>query len=245
MAIREQGVGLDFKKVNIIKDALMNPLTTTLKNTLGTTLGVSNKGLLVYDTDLNRPEFWNGSAFVSISGTQSGLTPKGSVAFNAAEPSTPTVGDLYVFSTAGTNTWEGSNAVQVGDQIWWDGTVWNILQGNVIQATEAIAGIMALATQSEATTGTDDTKAVTPLKLAGVIAAKKLSRFFFNSSVTTVADTPLTINHGLNLSNRDAFVLSFKVGNSEVMVDVDSTDANNCTITTGTAMTGSVTIIGF
>ncbi len=246
MAIKTQGAGLDFLKVGVIKDALSNPLTTTLKNTLATTLGAAHKGLIVYDTDLLRLQSWNGTAFVDPPSAQTGLTPKGNVAFNATVPVSPIIGDLYVFSSAGSNTWQGTNVVQVGDQVYWDGTTWQFIQGNTVSSTEAIAGIIAIATQALTNTGTDDSTAITPLKLATFIGAtKKLAKTYFVSSVTTVADTPLTINHALALQNRDAFVLSFKVGNSDEGVDYDSVDVNNCTITTGSARTGSVFITGY
>lgn len=41
-------------------------LSTTQKNSLGTSLNVSNKGLLVFDTDSNRTEFWNGTAWKAV-----------------------------------------------------------------------------------------------------------------------------------------------------------------------------------
>ena len=246
MAIKTQATGLDFLKLGILKDALANPLSTTDKNTLGGTLGAAHKGLLVYDITLNRLQSWNGSAFADPAASQTGLTPKGNKAFNDAEPGSPVIGDLYVFTSAGNNTWEGTVPVQIGDQVYWDGTAWQFIQGNVVFASETIAGVAEIATQAETNTGTDDTTFVTPLKLATYVAGtRKLAKVYFNASVTTVADTPLTINHALGLQNRDAFVLSFKVGNSEVNVDVDTTDVNNCTITTSVALTGSVTVIGY
>lgn len=246
MAIKQSGTGVDYGKVGVLKDFLMNPVTIAQRDTLASALGAAHKGLPVTVTDLNGGtlQIWTGAAFTSV-GSSSGLTPKGSVAFGATEPVSPAVGDLYVFNTAGSNTWETATPVQVGDQIWWDGANWNIIQGNVLAAAEAIAGVIALATQAEVNTGTEAAKAVTPATLAGYIASRKSAKVYFASSVTTVADTPLTIAHALALQNRDAFVLSFKVGNSEVEVDVDSTDINNCTITTSVAMTGSITVIGF
>lgn len=243
--LKQQGTGLDFIKLGILKDFLANPLTTSAKNTLAGTLGSTHKGLLVYDTDLLKLQSWNGSAFVDPPAAQTGLTPKGNVAFNDTEPGSPTVGDLYVFTNAGTNTWEGSTVVQAGDQVYWDGTAWSFIQGNVIASTDSVPGVVELATDAETNTGTDTTRAITPSNLAANNAARKSAKVYFSASVTTVADTPLTINHALGLQNRDAFVLSFKVGNSEVDVDVDSTDTNNCTITTNTALTGSITVIGY
>lgn len=247
MAIKQVNVSHDFLKVGIVKDALLNPLTTSAISTLAGTLGSSNKGLIVYDTDLLKLQAWDGSAFADIAGTQSGLTPKGNKAFNDTEPSSPVVGDLYVFTNAGSNTWEGTTVVQAGDQVYWDGTAWQFIQGNVIAASETVSGIAEIATQAETNTGTDDLRIVTPLKLASHESTKAFAKTYFATGLTLVADTPLTINHALALQNRDAFVLSFKVGNSQVDVDVDSTDINNCTITSNVAVagTGVVTVIGF
>jgi hypothetical protein len=245
MASKDVYTDLDLKKLNIIKDARHNPLTTSARNTLASSLGSTHKGLMVFDTDLNCPYYWNGTAFAAPPAVQSGLTPKGNVAFNATEPASPTIGDMYVFTNAGSNTWEGTNVVQAGDFVYWDGTVWQFIQGNTVAASTSVPGVSQIATQSEANAGTDTTKYITPETQKGYHDAKKVARTYFNSSVTTVADTPLTINHALNLQNRDAFVISFKVGNSEVEVDVDSTDVNNCTITSSVALTGSVTVIGY
>lgn len=246
MAIRDQNVGLDFKKLGVIKDALLNPLTTALRNTLASTLGASHKGLVVWDTDLNSFYGWNGTAFVAPSSPQTGLTPKGNVAFNATEPGSPTIGDMYIFTNAGANTWATvGQTVQAGDFIWWDGSEWQYIQGNVISSSESVAGIVALAQQSEVNTGTDDLKAVTSLKLKTYLTGTyKAAKTYFNSSVTLVAETPLTINHALALQHRDAFVASFKVGNSQVDVDIDSTDTNNLTITSSVAATGTFMVVG-
>ncbi len=245
MAMRSTATGQDYLKLGIIKDALANPLTTAQITTLSSTLGATHKGLFVYDHELSVLKIWNGSAFAANPVTQSGLTPKGNVAFNATEPATPVLGDLYVFTNAGTNTWEGSTVVQAGDQVYWDGTIWQFIQGNVISSSTSVAGIVQLATDAETNTGTDTTRAITPANLAANQAARKSAKVYFVSSVTTVADTPLTINHALALQNRDAYVVSFKVGNSEVDIDTDSVDVNNCSVTSSVALTGSITVIGF
>lgn len=238
-------VNHDYGKVGAVVNAQLNPMTTAQRTTLGGTLTTTHKGLFVWDTDLNTPYWWSGSAWTAPATSQSGLTPKGNVAFNATEPGSPTVGDLYVFTSAGSNTWEGTNVVQVGDQVYWDGTVWQFLQGNAVAASTSVAGLATLATQAEVNTGTDTTKVVTAETLQGKLAANKQAKVYFNSSVTTVADTPLTITHGLTLQHRDAYTLSFKVANSEVQVDTDSIDVNSCSITSNVALTGTITVIGF
>lgn len=196
----------DFQKLGIVKDARLNPLSSSARTTLAGTLGAGHVGLVTTDDVTGYLYTWNGTAFVLATPVQqSGLTPKGNAAFNATEPSSPTLGDLYVFSSAGTNTWEGSNVVQVGDQAYWDGTVWQFIQGNVIQATETIAGIGEVATQAETNSGSSDAVLVTPQKLASWASTKGFGKVYFIAGVTTVANTPLTINHALNLQHRDAY----------------------------------------
>lgn len=236
----------DHKKVGKIIDALFNPLSTADRTTLGGTLGAGNAGLFTWDTDLDAPYWWDGGAWATPAGTQSGLTPQGSIAFNGAEPGSPVLGDLWVFNTAGSNTWEGTNVVQIGDQAWWDGTAWQFIQGNAIDASETVPGLIELATQAEVNTGTDALRAITPATLSSWRGTKKIAGVYYAGSLTLVADTPLTVTHSLALQNRNAFVAAFYVSNSEEDVDIDSIDANSLSITSNRAITGGeITVIGF
>lgn len=246
MAIKQINVSHDFLKLGVIKDALQNPLTTAARTTLAGTLGASNKGLAVYDTDEAKIYHWNGTAFATNPTITSGLVPQGNVAFNATEPGSPSVGWLYVFNTAGTNTWGGgSNVVQIGDQAWWDGTTWQFIQGNVIAASETVAGIAEIATQAETNTGTDDATTITPLKQKGYHDNRKVARAVFAGSITLVANTPLTCTYDNAIQNRDAFTWNFMVSNSSVDVDVDSIGTTSCSVTSNIAATGFFTVIGF
>ena len=58
--------------------------------------------------------------------------------------------------------------------------------GDEVQATESILGIAEIATQTEVDTGTDDTRIVTPLKLAGLggLGASKGLQWTFTTSTT-------------------------------------------------------------
>lgn len=72
---------------------------------------------------------------------------------------TPDTGVIYVVLTSGdyqnkTYRWSGSTYVEIS--------------ASPAQATESQAGIAEIATSAEVTTGTDDTKIVTPYKLKGV-----------------------------------------------------------------------------
>jgi hypothetical protein len=83
------------------------------------------------------------------------------------------VGDTYTVTADGTFFGE---VVEVGDTLIAkiDGAnalaEWTVVQTNIGAATEIIAGYIRIATQDETNTGTDDTTAITPLKLAVYVA---------------------------------------------------------------------------
>jgi len=239
---------LNLEKVSQLVQARVQNITTANRTTLGGTLNSNHIGLLVLDTDLENMYWWDGTAWAGIGAITTGaLVLQGVVGFNAAEPGTPAAGDYYIFNTAGTNTWEGSTVVQSGDSAVWDGTAWQFIQGNVVSATESISGIIEIATQSETNTGTDDTRAVTPLKLATYATGKAFAKTYFASAVSLVANTAFTITHNLGLQNRNAFTINVMDStHSSISVDVDSVDVNSLTLTSAVALTGvSVTVIGF
>lgn len=85
-------------------------------------------------------------------------------------------GDAYTVSVAGKVGGPVGTDVQVRDVVYCTinnaggteaavGASWNVIQGNLVQATTALAGIARIATQAEVTAGTEDTKFITPLKL--------------------------------------------------------------------------------
>jgi hypothetical protein len=235
---------LDLSRLQILNFRIHN-VTTAERTTLAASLTGTHQGLAVWDTTLNDLYIWDGTVFKTIGSIVSGgMTFKGVVAHSATEPTSPAIGDFYIFNSAGNNTWEGTTAVQIGDSAIWNGTTWNFLQANAVSATETIEGLNRLATQAEVNTGTNPTAAVTPATLQTKLAS--YSRKFTQTSVNLVAGTPFTITHNLGLSNRNAFTYSvFASDNSAVLCDVDSTSVNACTITADINVTGAtVTIIG-
>ena len=86
-------------------------------------------------------------------------------------------GDYWYVTTAGT---VGGVAFNVGDVIiakvnnasTTNAANWIQLEVNRDQATETVLGLVEIATQTETNTGTNDTNAVTPLKLAGRTATE-------------------------------------------------------------------------
>lgn len=247
MAVKEFYHDIDLVKLSELKNFRVHNITTANRTTLAGTLSSTHKGLSVWDTDLNKLCIWDGSAFGIIGAVTGGMVFQAALAYNAAEPMSPSIGDYYVFTTAGTNTWNSSDVVQIGDSAVWNGTDWTFIQGNVLAASETVAGVIEIATQAETNTGTDDARAVTPLKLTSFATTKAFAKTYYAGSLTLVANTPLTITHSLALQNRNAFVCKVTdSSHSEVSVDIDSVDANSLTITSAIAGSGyQICVIGF
>lgn len=116
------------------------------------------------------------------------------------------------------------------------GTDWDIIENTVGIATEVVSGTIRIATSAEATTGTDDTIAITPLTLAEGLAsvsggAKVHSEDLGNNSLTT-----FTINHAFNSVAVHMQLYEVATGNL-VECDMSVTDANNCEYTFNVAPT--------
>lgn len=93
---------------------------------------------------------------------------------------TPETGKIYVILSSGaylnkTYRWSGSTYVEVS--------------ASPAQATESVAGIMAIATDAELTAGTNDTKSVTPKKLATYTSGM--------AKVSTATNPSLTVSSGV------------------------------------------------
>lgn len=93
------------------------------------------------------------------------------------------VGHAYTISIAGKIGGAFGDDVQVRDVIYCiannpggdketAGFAWNIIQSNLVQATESIAGFAQIATQAEVTAGVNNSKFLTPLKLVTWFAAQ-------------------------------------------------------------------------
>ena len=89
---------------------------------------------------------------------------------SASEPGSPVAGMVW-FDTSG-------NVLKVRDAT---NTVWQTVTG-INAASESTAGVIEIATQAETNTGTDDTRAVTPKKLAdGDYSVKRQYQEFLSS----------------------------------------------------------------
>ena len=157
-----------------------------------------------------------------------------------------------MFTSAGTLTWVGitfspSAVVQINDLvIKRSATEWDVIQGNSVNASESLAGIIELATQSETNTGTDDVRAITSLKLAQNLATRGTPKSFIQTGITLVANTGFTISFPTTASNKDAFIVSVKDSTgSEIILDVDAVNTAGFTITSSVAATGITAFVTF
>lgn len=253
MAISQVWTDIEGMKVGILKDWKHNPLTTAERTTLSALLNSAHVGLQCFDTTELLNYYWNGTAWTTgVAQVTGAMNYKGAYSNLTTAPGTSATGDTYVMTAAGTLSWAGitfnpSAQVQVGDMIVRrSATVWDVVQGNDLPASETVQGNIQIATQAIVNAGTDDTQAITPLKLKTAITAQALAKTYFASAITLVANTAFTVTHNLNLQNKDAFVVSVKDSTgSEVGVDIDSVGVNSLTITAGIAATNvTVTVIG-
>lgn len=124
---------------------------------------------------------------------------------------TPETDKIYVIVEAGayenkTYRWSGSTYVEI-----------SAAPG---QATESTAGIAAIATQAECTTGTNDTKIVTPLKLATYVSGMA-KKFAVQNGALTASGGVCTWSITNSLATADVVVSVREVSTgNEVLCDV-------------------------
>lgn len=133
---------------------------------------------------------------------------------------TPETGKIYVVLTSGeyqdkTYRWGSSTYVAISD---------------VKNATESDRGIIQIATQSEVNTGSDDTKAVTPSKLASRINGMAKTYSANNTALTESGGyCTWVVTHNLNSQNVGIHLYEILTG-EEVMFDREITSNNSVTI---------------
>ncbi|MBR6099421.1 hypothetical protein IKP85_06710 [bacterium] len=135
----------------------------------------------------------------------------------SSAPATCATGDKYynstsskIFTATGTNTWGTTGVTPVSDVIYvatdtnatyrWSGSTMVNISNPIGQATESTAGIAEIATNSEVTTGTDDTRIVTPLKLAGALSNYQKA-LTFSTGLTNSGNTISVTDYSSLLKN--------------------------------------------
>jgi hypothetical protein len=109
--------------------------------------------------------------------------------------------------------------------------VWTSFGTSAPSASETTAGVAELATQAETDTGTDDTRIVTPLKLANSSNRKRK----FTATVGDTSATTFNLDH--NFNTRDVQVEVYRnSGNYDtVIADVTRPTVNRVTLTFASA----------
>jgi len=139
----------------------------------------------------------------------------------AADPGAPTAGQI----------WENTTDKTIK---FYDGTVTKVLVDTTVVSSETVAGLIELATQAEATAGTDTTKAITPATLAGVISGISIPKTYgvdlnsLEADVTRVfagGQTTYTVAHAQNITVTVSEVKEISTGDV-VIADLKEVDAN-------------------
>ena len=187
---------------------------------------------MVSDDDTKVPTQQSVKAYVDNK-IVGGHTNKGGYNANTNTPDLDTSpsgildGDTYVITAAGTFFTED---IQIGDMIIAEQddptllTHWTRVNKNIpdiVSASESAQGIIEIATQAEVTAGTDDTRALTPLKLKNSGCTKKYAEDVGNGSLTSI-----TVNHALGSS--DVTVIVYDNSTKDVVdCEQEITDTNN------------------
>lgn len=231
MASKEFGVDIELALNQLLNARAENLLANPASNPLaiGRFMFNSVTGRLLYDTGTIVQEVANLNDVAGLLDFKGGYN---------ATTNTPNLtsgvgiskGDYYVVTVAG--TFYGTT-LEVGDSLFANIdtpivlTDWTVVQGNTVPASETVAGVIALATQAETDTGTNDTKAVTPLKLK---TASYLPHKYTSGATTVGSGTPVTITHNLNNSTPQVSIKRVSTG-AIVTLAIDNFTANSFDIT--------------
>lgn len=242
------------KQFGVDIDLLLNQLLNgRVENGTGFTSGGSGSiGRVVYDTTAQRILYDDGvnmqtlAVLTDVTGL---LDFKGGYNATANTPDLTTgtgilKGDYYVVTTGG--VFYGQQ-LEIGDSLFANSDTpvllssWTLVQGNVVAATETVAGVAQIATQVETDAGTDDSTIITPLKLK---TASYLGQTFVSASTSVGGGTPVTITH--NLGNLKPAITIVRDSTGAVIdLAIDNFTANSFDITkNGASYNVTVGVVG-
>lgn len=184
----------------------------------------------------------NGDRFLVAS--QSTVSQNGIYVYNGASTPATRALDASTFAeleAAVVTVEEGTDAgtqwrqSQVNGTIDTSNVIWTFFAAVIPLASETTAGRIEIATQSETDAGTDDERAITPLKLKNWSSAPKR----YSTDVGDGSNTSYTITH--NLSTRDLQIKVYRnSGNyDEVDVEVRHTSTTQLTLVFSSAPTSN------
>jgi hypothetical protein len=172
-----------------------------------------------------------------------------------SSPIATAIGDTYTVTNAGTFF---TTPVQVGDVIICEAEnattegEWTIVNKNIpdiADASESDKGIIEIATQGEVTTGTDDTRAITPLKLKTHLGetGSLNSTLRYTEQIGNGALTNITVTHNIGRQFVTAQVFETSSPYAQVECDIECDSANVTSFTFNSAPSSNeytVVIVG-
>lgn len=199
-------------------------------------------GEIYFNSVDKKIKFYDGAAWQAIGEVSANyVVYKGTIAHSASVPSSPKIGDLYIFSSAGTAVNFNNAEVEVGDFIIYNGTSWDILQKNLnLQtATETSTGLVEIATQNETNAETDTSRVITPSTLNGYRIHRALtSILLYENQTITVNGTTLTHN----LGNKNVTIESYQ-GNEKIILSFTTPTINTIVVRSTFELSGVNIII--
>lgn len=235
MATRTQYLDFDLNGNQLIKPRAQNAAAAPVG---------PNDGQFYFNTADKTFRGWNGTTWIDLSQIVASSTAvKGEIAnasTNPVFPAAPAIGDYYfITTTAGT---VGGIVVEIGDQLYYSGSGWFVVQRNLLAATNALAGYMRFATQAEVNAGSEPAAAVTPATFATALAALAYTRKYRTLIVSLAANTATTITHGLNLANMEDCAVEVYQAGTRIELAVTPATVNTITVTSNQAL-GNVTVV--
>jgi hypothetical protein len=156
-------------------------------------------------------------------------------------------GDMYTVTAAGTFF---TTPVQVGDVLICEAASatteaeWTIVNKNIpdiVSATESDEGLIEIATQGEVTTGIDDTRAITPLKLKthlGETGSLNVA-LRYTATIGNGSSTTLTVTHNIGRQFVTAQVFETASPYAQVECDIECDSTTQASFTFNTAPTSN------
>lgn len=184
----------------------------------------------------------NGDRFLAAS--QSTVSQNGIYVWNGASTPATRALDASTFAeleAAVVTVEEGTDAgttwrqTQVNGVIDTNDVIWTAFGIVTPQATETTAGKIEIATQAETDAGTDDQRAITPLKLKNWASAPKR----YSTDVGDGSNTSYTITHNLNTRELQVKVYRNSGNYDEVDVEVRHTSTTQLTLVFSSAPTSN------
>lgn len=162
----------------------------------GITMATDDRFLLFSQTTVpeNGIYIWNGAAVPATRATDAST-------FDELESAVVTVDE-------GTSAGATFRQTQVNGVIGTNDIIWTSFGVAVPSATETLEGKAELATQAETNTGTDDTRIVTPLKLANWSGR----RLIFEATIGDASATSFTVTHSFGNKNVNISVYNDSTG---------------------------------